>query len=38
MRPVFSNIYFLRTKFSFFYLPYKFVLGGFETPKEFENF
>ena len=29
MRPVFSNIsYFLGTKFTFIYLPFKFVWGG----------
>ena len=29
MRPIFINIsYFLRTKFTFFYLPYKFFWGG----------
>ena len=38
MRTVFSNIsYFLRTKFTFIYLALKFVWGGFETPKKFEN-
>ena len=38
MRPILSNIsYFLRTKFTFIYLSFKFVLGGFETPKKFEN-
>ena len=37
MRPVFSNIlYFLRTKFTFIHLPFKFVWGGFETPKNLE--
>ena len=37
MRQVFSNIsYFLRTKFTFIYLPFKFGLGGFETPKNLE--
>ena len=37
MRPVFSNIsYTLRTKFTFIYLPFKFVWGGFETPKNLE--
>ena len=37
MRSVFSNIsYFLRTKFTFIYLSFKFVWRGFETPKNLE--
>ena len=37
MRRIFSNIsYILRTKFTFIYLPIKFVWGGFETPTKFE--
>ena len=38
MRPVFSNIsYFLRTKSTFFTYPTNLFVGGFETPKKFEN-
>ena len=34
MRLVFSNIsYLLKTKSTFFYLPFKFFLGSFESPK-----
>ena len=37
MRPVFSNIsYFLRTKFTFIYLPFKFVWGVLRPLKNLE--
>ena len=37
MRPVFSNIsYFLRTKFTFIYLPLKFVWGVLRPLKKLE--